>query len=208
MPFDECMDDDSTARKMDKSLFLSNMFVTVVRTCSFYSEVILSSLLIEVGYIVQCRGLLFACWCRWTSSESVRRKCSCVIQDHSSFAGATSTQKHEKKGAAKYDNCAGNKSKSFANIPVIPSFIADFDTQRWTNGQITPNSTPRLSKSQFRTESQKTKTKMFRWFWQKLWCSVFAATWRNRLFHTHYNNTVIWKYLQIIPMISYQCEQC
>ena len=28
MSFDECMDDDSTARKMDKSLFLSNIFVT------------------------------------------------------------------------------------------------------------------------------------------------------------------------------------
>ena len=39
-----------------------------------------------------------------------------------------STPKNEKKGAAKYNNCAGNKSKSFANIPVIPSFIADFDT--------------------------------------------------------------------------------
>ena len=87
---------------------------------------------------------------------------------YSSPQQPTSTQKNEKKGAAKYDNCAGNKSKSFANIPVIPSFIADFDTQRWNNGQTTPNSTPRLAKSQFRTESQKTKTKMFRWFWQKL----------------------------------------
>ena len=64
MAFDECMDDDSTARKMDKSLFLSNIFVTVVRTRSFYSEVTLSSLLIEVGYIVLCRGLLFAFRCR------------------------------------------------------------------------------------------------------------------------------------------------
>ena len=73
----------------------------------------------------------------------------------------TSTQKNEKKGAAKYDNCAGNKSKSCANIPVIPSFIADLYTQRWSNGQTTPNPQHRLSKSQFRTESQKTKTKMF-----------------------------------------------
>ena len=87
---------------------------------------------------------------------------------YSSPQQPTSTQKNEKKGAAKYDNCAGNKSKSFANIPVIPSFIADFDTQRWNNGQTTPNPTHRLSKSLFRTESQKTKTKMFRWFWQKL----------------------------------------
>ena len=64
--------------------------------------------------------------------------------------------------------------------------------QRWTNGQTRPNPTHRVSKSQFRTESQKTKTKMFRWFWQKVWCSVFAATWRNRLFHiyTHYNNNL------------------
>ena len=87
---------------------------------------------------------------------------------YSSPQQPTSTQKNEKKGAAKYDNCAGNKSKSCANIPVIPSFIADFDTQRWNNGQTTPNPTHRVSKSQFRTESQKTKTKMFRWFWQKL----------------------------------------
>ena len=70
---------------------------------------------------------------------------------YSSPQQPTSTQKNEKKGAAKYDNCAGNKSKSFANIPVIPSFIADFDTQRWTNGQTTPNPTHRLSKSHFRT---------------------------------------------------------
>ena len=87
---------------------------------------------------------------------------------YSSPQQPTSTQKNEKKGAAKYDNYVGNKSKSFANIPVLPLFIADFDTQRWTDGQTTPNSTHRLSKSQFRTESQKTKTKMFRWFWQKL----------------------------------------
>ena len=87
---------------------------------------------------------------------------------YSSPQQPTSTPKNEKKGAAKYDNCAGNKSKSCANIPVIPSFIADFDTQRWNNGQTTPNPTHRVSKSQFRTESQKTKTKMFRWFWQKL----------------------------------------
>ena len=72
-----------------------------------------------------------------------------------------STPKNEKRGAAKYDNCAGNKSKSCANIPVIPSFIADFDTQRWNNGQTTPNTTHRLSKSQFRIESQKTKRKCF-----------------------------------------------
>ena len=64
MSFDECMDDDSTARKMDKSLFLSNNVLTVVQTYSFYSEVILSSLLILFGYIVLCRGLLFAFRCR------------------------------------------------------------------------------------------------------------------------------------------------
>ena len=165
MSFDECMDDDSTARKMDKSLFLSNIFVTVVRTCSFYSEVILSSLLIEVGYIVLCRGLLFAFRCRSTSSEAVRRKCGCVIQVHSSRQVPKKTRKKERQSTT---TAPEKKSKSCANIPVIPSFIADLYTQRWTNGQTTPNSTHRLSKSQFRTESQKTKTKMFRWFWQKL----------------------------------------
>ena len=100
MSFDECMDDDSTVRKMDKSLFLSNIFVTEVRTCSFYSEVTLSSLLIEVGYIVLCRGLLFAFRCRSTSSEAVRRKCGCVIRVHSSRQVPKKTRKKERQSTA------------------------------------------------------------------------------------------------------------
>ena len=165
MSFDECMDDDSTARKMDKSLF----FVKYVCNCGPNMFLLFRGYLVEFNhsswlYYTMSRPFI----CLLMQMNIIGSRSKEMRLRYSSPQQPISTQKNEKKGAAKYNNCAGNKSKSFANIPVIPSFIADFDTQRWTHGQTTPNPTHRLSKIQFRKESHKTKTKMFRWFWQKL----------------------------------------